>query len=70
MKTERSFSRFGGKIFELKNGRWVPSTEEEFIDYINEKANIISNRTFTIYLMLAGIWGTVLAALVWAFITE
>lgn len=70
MKTERKFSYFGGKIFELKNGRWVPSTEEEFIDYINQKANVISNWAFTVYLLLIGIWGTVFAALVWALISE
>ena len=66
LKTERKFSYFGGRIFELKNGRWVPSSEEEFIDYINQKANVISNWAFTVYLLLIGIWGTVLATLIWA----
>lgn len=68
-KTERKFFRLGKSIFEVKdNGDSVEISLNEFFDYVNETMDGVSKTATTIYLILIGIWGTSLAALVLAII--
>lgn len=69
-KSERKFFRFGKSIFEVdENGEKVEVSLSEFFDYVNETMDKMSKTATTIYIILFGIWGTSVAALIIALIS-
>lgn len=68
-KTERKFFRLGKSIFEVKDGETVEVSMEDFFDYVNETMDTFSKTSTTIYMILFGIWGTIIAALIVAIVS-